>query len=135
MEKLNHIHHVAIIASDYSKSKQFYTEILGLTLLSENYREEKKSWKADLALNWRYIIELFSFPNSPTRLTNPEANGLRHIAFAVKDIIKWRNQLINLGVRCEEIRVDEYTWKKFFFFCDPDQLPLELYENNIEENK
>ena len=125
---LQHIHHIAIICSDYAKSKAFYTEVLGLEIIKETYREERKSYKLDLALNSNYCIELFSFPNAPNRVSRPEAQGLRHLAFSVKDIEVAIKELQSKGVTTEAIRIDEITGKRFTFFEDPDQLPLELYE-------
>jgi glyoxylase I family protein len=126
---LSNIHHIAIICSDYQKSKQFYTEILGLTIVREVYREERRSYKLDLALNNQYIIELFSFPDPPERVSRPEAAGLRHLAFAVSDLEKVIRDLSLKGVAFEPIRMDEFTGKKFTFIQDPDQLPIELYES------
>lgn len=126
---LQQVHHIAILCSDYDKSKNFYTTILGLTIIKEVYREERDSYKLDLALNGTYIIELFSFPNPPKRPSRPEAVGLRHLAFAVHDIEKEVKNLQQLDIRVEPIRIDELTNKKFTFFEDPDGLPLELYEN------
>ena len=125
---LQHIHHIAIICSDYAKSKAFYTEVLGLEIIKETYREERKSYKLDLALNGTYCIELFSFPEAPNRISRPEARGLRHLAFSVKDIEVAIKELQAKGVTTEAIRIDEITGKRFTFFEDPDQLPLELYE-------
>ena len=122
------VHHIAIICSDYRKSLSFYTEVLGFKLLVETYREERDSYKADLALSGQYIIELFSFPNPPERLSLPEATGLRHLAFEVGSVETVRNELLSLDVSAEEIRVDEGTGKRFFFTTDPDGLPLEFYE-------
>lgn len=126
--KLNKIHHIAIIASDYQKSKKFYTEILGLEILSEVYRKERDSYMLDLALHGEYIIELFSFPDPPERLTYPEARGLRHLAFAVNNIAAALKELHGQGVKTTEIQIDEGTGKGMAFFFDPDELPLELYE-------
>jgi glyoxylase I family protein len=126
--KLNQVHHAAIICSDYERSKRFYAEILECQILQENYRKERKSYKLDLALNGEYIIELFSFPNPPARLTQPEACGLRHLAFGVSDIEVTVSELQSKGVNVDEILVDEYTNKRYCFFRDPDDLPLELYE-------
>ena len=123
------IHHVAIICSDYEVSKKFYTEVLGLDILREVYREERQSYKLDLAIGEYYVIELFSFPNPPTRPSRPESCGLRHLAFSVDDVEEKRSELIKKGLDCEEIRIDEFTDKKFFFTTDPDNLPLEFYEN------
>lgn len=127
--RLKKIHHVAIICSDYSVSKLFYTEILGLQIVREVYREERKSYKLDLAVNDHYQIELFSFPESPARPSFPEACGLRHLAFEVDDIESAFEELSLKGITPEAIRTDEFTGKKFFFFSDPDGLPVELYES------
>lgn len=126
--KLKKVHHIAIICSDYSKSKRFYTEILGLAIVREVYRQERQSYKLDLSLNGEYVIELFSFPNPPARPSRPEAQGLRHLAFAVEDIEKAAAELKAKGVEIEPLRIDEHTGKRFTFFNDPDDLPLELYE-------
>jgi len=122
------VHHIALIAGNYEKSKVFYTEVLGLEPIQEVYRAERQSWKLDLALNGQYIIELFSFPGAPARASRPEATGLRHLAFSVFDLEKAINSLNEKGVICEPIRIDEFTGKRFSFFQDPDGLPLELYE-------
>ncbi|TFD97317.1 VOC family protein [Dysgonomonas capnocytophagoides] len=126
--KLQGIHHIAIICSDYSKSKQFYTDVLGFKVEAEYFREERNSYKTDLSLNAIYLIELFSFPDPPKRLSYPEAAGLRHLAFAVDDIKDSVRELDSKGILHEDIRVDEYTGKSFIFFSDPDGLPIELYE-------
>ncbi len=126
--QLNGIHHIAIICSDYEKSKHFYVDILGLEIIKETYRKERKSYKLDLSLNGKYIIELFSFPNPPKRTSRPEAQGLRHLAFEVNDIDTIVSCLEENGVPTEAIRTDELTGKRFTFFNDPDNLPLELYE-------
>ncbi|WP_143308151.1 SMU1112c/YaeR family gloxylase I-like metalloprotein [Chitinophaga vietnamensis] len=125
---LKAIHHIAIICSDYQRSKQFYTEVLGLTIIQEVYRAERDSWKLDLALDGHYVIELFSFPAPPERVSRPEARGLRHLAFVVDDIDKAVVQLNSKGVATEPVRIDPYTNQRFTFFADPDGLPLELYE-------
>lgn len=124
---IDHIHHVAIIAGDYNRSKDFYTRILGFEVLQEVWRAERLSWKLDLSVNGQYQIELFSFPNCRERASYPEAKGLRHLAFAVKDVDAWHAWLSEQGVAVEAIRVDEYTNKRFFFFNDPDGQPLEIY--------
>ena len=126
--KLNKVHHIAIIASDYRRSLDFYTRVLGLTVIAENYRKERNSYKTDLALDGEYIIELFSFPNPPARLSHPEAARLRHLAFEVDDIDRAVDDLNAKGVDHEAIRTDEYTSKRFVFFQDPDGLPIEFYE-------
>ncbi|MEV0296360.1 VOC family protein [Nocardia sp. NPDC050710] len=122
------IHHVAIIASDYAKSKEFYTRTLGLEVIAEEYRPERRSYKLDLAIPGGSRIELFSFPVTPPRRTRPEAAGLRHLAFAVQDVAATLDTLAARGVRTEELRVDAFTGKRMAFFFDPDDLPLELYE-------
>jgi len=122
------IHHIAIICSDYAVSKKFYTEILGLNIIREVYREERQSYKLDLAIGDQYVIELFSFPNPPERPSRPESCGLRHLAFSVENISNTRVELMEKGIDCEDIRTDEFTGKAFFFIQDPDQLPLEFYE-------
>lgn len=128
MLHLNKIHHIAIICSDYEKSKLFYTEILGLKIIREVYREERKSHKLDLALNDNYCIELFSFLNPPARPSTPEARGLRHLAFAVDNLDQTVSFLESKNINVESIRVDEFTQKRFTFIADPDGLPLEFYE-------
>lgn len=128
--ELQRIHHTAIICSDYARSKDFYTRVLGLPVIDENYRETRQSWKLDLALPDGGQIELFSFPDSPPRPGRPEACGLRHLAFAVHDVDAWTHYLQSVGVAVEPLRVDEYTGCRFTFFADPDGLPLELYEGS-----
>jgi glyoxylase I family protein len=125
---LKRLHHAAIIASDYARSRHFYVELLGLRIVAENYRAARDSWKLDLALPDGGQIELFSFPAPPPRPSYPEACGLRHLAFAVDDVDDCRAQLLVQGVAVQEVRVDEYTNRRFVFFSDPDGLPLELYE-------
>lgn len=122
------VHHIAIICSDYGRSKDFYTRILGFSIVREVYREERRSYKLDLALNGHYVIELFSFPDPPARPSRPECCGLRHLAFAVDDLERGVEELKMQGVITEPIRIDEFTGKRFTFFADPDGLPLELYE-------
>ena len=122
------LHHIAIICSDYEKSKRFYTEILGFQVKNEVFREERQSFKLDLSLNGQYLIELFSFPNPPNRLSRPESTGLRHIAFGVNNIEESCLFLKDNQIDTEDIRIDEYTGRKFTFFSDPDNLPIELYE-------
>jgi glyoxylase I family protein len=122
------IHHVAIIASDYARSKRFYVEVLGLQVVAEAYREARDSWKLDLRLADGTQVELFSFPAPPPRVSRPEACGLRHLAFRVADLDAALAHLRAHGVDAEPVRVDEYTGRRFSFFADPDGLPLELYE-------
>jgi glyoxylase I family protein len=128
MLKLNRIHHIAIICSDYDRSKHFYTEVLGFKIVREVYRETRQSYKLDLEVNGLYQVELFSFPNPFARPSRPEATGLRHLAFEVADIDEAVFHLNELDVATEPIRIDEFTGKRFTFFTDPDGLPLELYE-------
>jgi len=125
---LQGIHHVAIICADYERSKDFYTRILGLSILNENYRADRDSFKLDLSLPDGAQLELFSIPGAPERPSYPEAQGLRHLAFSVDDIEQVSAFLTNSGITVEAIRIDEYTNKKFTFFSDPDGLPLELYQ-------
>jgi len=122
------IHHVAIICADYEVSKRFYTQVLGLPVIAEHWRAERRSWKLDLGLPDGAQIELFSFENRPARPSYPEARGLRHLAFAVADVARAKRDLEAQGVKVEAIRVDEHTGCRFTFFADPDDLPLELYE-------
>jgi glyoxylase I family protein len=125
---INKVHHIAIICSDYQKSKKFYTEVLGLDIIREVYRENRQSYKLDLELNGTYIIELFSFPNPPQRVSRPEATGLRHLAFEVNDLEKVIAHLEKFKIEVEPIRIDEFTDKRFTFIADPDNLPIEFYE-------
>ena len=122
------VHHVAVIASDYARSKRFYTETLGLEVVAETYRAARDSYKLDLALPDGSQIELFTFPGAPPRPSRPEAQGLRHLAFAVDDLDAAVADLEAGGVAVEPVRVDEMTGRRFTFFADPDDLPLELYE-------
>ncbi|MBD2456421.1 VOC family protein [Nostoc sp. FACHB-87] len=122
------IHHIAIICSDYERSKRFYVEVLGFAIIQETFRAARNSYKLDLRVNEHTQIELFSFPNPPQRFSNPEACGLRHLAFAVENIEATVADLNLHNIETENIRVDEITGKKFTFFQDPDNLPLEIYE-------
>jgi len=125
---LKGIHHIAIICSNYEVSKKFYVDYLGFEILRESYRSDRESYKLDLTLNGKYCVELFSFPETPKRQSKPEACGLRHLAFMVEDIQLAIQKLTKFNIECEAIRVDENTQKKFTFFNDPDQLPIELYQ-------
>lgn len=125
---INKIHHIAVICSNYEKSKEFYVNILGLTIIKETYREKRESYKLDLAIGENYCIELFSFPNPRERLSYPEAAGLRHLAFEVDNIEVAIKELNDKNIITEPIRIDEFTDKKFTFFSDPDDLPIEFYE-------
>ena len=129
MINLKGVHHIAIICSNYAVSKKFYTEVLGFVVHAEYFRENRNSYKLDLKLGDRYWVELFSFPHPPPRTSRPEACGLRHLAFEVSNLeeaVAWLNRN---SVATEPVRIDEYTGKRFTFFADPDDLPLELYEN------
>ena len=128
MLQLNRVHHIAIIASDYARSRDFYTRVLGFNILKETYRQERDSYKLDLALHNDYVIELFSFPSPPPRVSRPEATGLRHLAFEVDDLDATVAHLDTHAVVSEPIRIDEFTGKRFTFIADPDGLPLEFYE-------
>lgn len=125
---LNKIHHIAIICSDYDASKRFYIDILGLKVIRETYRQERASYKLDLSLNGNYILELFSFPDPPSRPSRPEATGLRHLAFEVDDLETVIDHLTRHHIFVEPIRMDEITHKRFTFTADPDNLPIEFYE-------
>ena len=122
------IHHIAIICADYPRSRRFYAEILGLPVIREVWREERQSWKCDLDAG-NAQIELFSFPSPPPRPSQPEACGLRHLAFCVEDLDREIPRLEAAGIACEAVRIDPYTGQRFTFFADPDGLPLELYED------
>lgn len=125
---INKIHHAAIICSNYEKSKDFYVNILGFKILKETYRSERKSYKLDLEIAGEYQIELFSFPDPPERITSPEARGLRHLAFEVDDIENSMKYLNEKNIVTEPIKIDIVTGKKYTFFRDPDNLPLEICE-------
>ncbi len=126
--RINRVHHIAVLASDYETSKRFYTEVIGLELVSEVFRAERDSWMGKLALNGEYVLELFSFPSPPPRPSAPEATGLRHLAFEVADVSAALAELEALGMDHEGLRVDPHTLKEMAFFRDPDGLPIELYE-------
>jgi len=128
--QLTGLHHVAIIVSDYARSKAFYVETLGLQVLNETYRADRDSWKLDVALGDGTQLEIFTMPGAPERPSYPEALGLRHLAFAVQDLDDTVEDLKGCGVACETIRVDALTGRRFTFFADPDGLPLELYESD-----
>jgi glyoxylase I family protein len=128
MLKLNRVHHIAIICSDYEKSKHFYSVVLGLKIVREVYREERRSYKLDLEVGNQYQVELFSFPDPPARPSKPEAVGLRHLAFEVDNIDEPIAHIKTFDIAIEPIRIDEFTGKRFTFFADPDGLPVELYE-------
>jgi glyoxylase I family protein len=122
------IHHIAIICTDYARSKHFYVDILKLPIIAETFRSDRNSYKLDLRVGERDAIELFSFPDPPPRPSKPEACGLRHLAFAVDRLEDNVSDLTAMGVEVEPIRIDPLTGKKFTFFKDPDNLPLEIYE-------
>ena len=125
------IHHVAIIVSDYEKSKDFYVNKLGFAVVRENFRKERNDWKLDLCVGDgadAIELEIFAEPNPPKRVNRPEACGLRHLAFRVENVEATVEELAQMGIECEPIRLDSYTKKKMTFFFDPDGLPLELHE-------
>jgi glyoxylase I family protein len=122
------VHHIAIICSDYERSKHFYTNILRFRVIHEQYREERRSYKLDLQVGAHTQIELFSFEHPPKRPSYPEACGLRHLALEVENIEEAIAYLHTHGIGTEPIRVDPITGKRFTFFRDPDELPIELYE-------
>lgn len=124
---LQALHHVAIIVSDYQKSKEFYVDLLGFEVIRENYRPERNDHKLDLKFG-NSELEIFAMPNNPKRVSNPEACGLRHLAFKVDAIEEVIAELATKGIDCEPIRIDDYTNEKMTFFFDPDGLPLELHE-------
>jgi glyoxylase I family protein len=126
--KISKIHHIAIICSNYKRSKNFYVNLLGFSIIQETYRAERDSYKLDLRVGDRDQIELFSFPHPPQRPSQPEACGLRHLAFEVENLTESVQDLESKGIEVEPIRVDEITGKRFTFFKDPDNLPLEIYE-------
>lgn len=125
---LSAIHHIAIIVSDYPRSKDFYVNKLGFSVIRENYRPDKGDWKLDLRINDDTELEIFGVANPPARVTRPEAAGLRHLAFRVENIEKTAAELEALGIPVEPIRMDAYSGRKFTFFADPDGMPLELHE-------
>ncbi|MEC0230224.1 MULTISPECIES: SMU1112c/YaeR family gloxylase I-like metalloprotein [Paenibacillus] len=128
--ELERIHHVAIISSDYRRSKHFYVDLLGLTIIQETYRAERDSYKLDLQIGGtEQQIELFSFPNPPQRVNQPEARGLRHLAFVVRNMEQSVSELQSKGIEVEPVRIDPITGNKYTFFADPDGLPLELVEH------
>ncbi|WP_252229030.1 VOC family protein [Clostridium sp. ZBS15] len=124
---LNTIHHIAIIVSDYEKSKDFYVNKLGFNIIRENYRPDRGDYKLDLKFG-DCELEIFGMHNSPKRVSGPEACGLRHLAFKVECIEDIISELNEKGIETEPIRIDEFTNKKMTFFSDPDGLPLELHE-------
>ena len=120
------LHHIALIVSDLDRSLEFYQDVLGFKVLQKIYRQERQSFKVDLSHS-EIQLEMFTFPGAPSRLSYPEAQGLRHLAFEVPDIEAY-HQKISVKVKTEEIRLDPFSGKKFFFFPDPDNLPIEIYE-------
>ena len=120
-------HHIAVISSDWEKAKDFYIVKLGFTLEKEFFRPAQNDYLRMLRQG-DTVIELFIRPDAPQRVNNPEALGLRHLAFRVADIepaVAWLN---SLGIETEPVREDPYNGGRFTFFKDPDGLPLELHE-------
>ena len=126
--EIKRIHHIAILTDRYEESKNFYTGILGFTIINEHYRKERDSYKCDLAIQGQYAIELFSFPEFKERNSFPESKGLRHLAFAVDNVEEWISFLRSKNVDVQDVRIDEITLKRFTFFYDPNGQPLEFYE-------
>ena len=124
---LNKQHHIAVICSDYAKAKEFYIDKLGFTLEKEFYRPASNDYLRMLRLG-EPVIELFIRPDAPARVSNPEAMGLRHLAFRVEDAVAAAAWLNSMGIETEPIREDPYNGGRFTFFKDPDGLPLELHE-------
>lgn len=122
------IHHIAIIASDYDKAKEFYVDKLGFKVKREVARKEREDFIIFLDAGDNIEIELFIEKNPPERVTRPEARGLRHLAFKVDDIYKSVEELTKRGIETEEIRTDPLNGKHMTFFFDPDGLPLEIRE-------
>ena len=125
---LNTIHHIAVICSDKDAALRFYHDVLGFPITRSNYREGRRDWKIDLAINETTELELFIMSDRPARVTDPEAYGLRHLAFAVPSVADTVAELENAGIPCEAIRLDAYTGKPMTFFRDPDGLPIEIHE-------
>ena len=124
---LNKQHHIAVICSDYAKAKEFYIDKLGFALEKEFYRPAQDDYLRMLRLG-ETVIELFIRSDAPARVNNPEALGLRHLAFRVDDIVPAVQWLNSMGIETEPIREDPYNGGRFTFFKDPDGLPLELHE-------
>ncbi|MBO7252276.1 MAG: VOC family protein [Oscillospiraceae bacterium] len=124
---LNKQHHIAIIVSDYAKAKEFYIDKLGFELTKEVWRPAQNDYLRMLRQG-ETCLELFVKPDAPQRVNNPEAKGLRHLAFHVEDIepaVAWLN---SMGIETEPVREDKVNGGRFTFFKDPDGLPLELHE-------
>ena len=126
--KLKSVHHIAIIASDIEKAREFYVEKLGFAVVRENYRKERDDWKLDLRVDEHTGLEIFAEKNPPKRVNRPEACGLRHLAFRVESVGETVKELAEMKIECEPIRTDSFTGKKMTFFFDPDGLPLEIHE-------
>lgn len=124
---LSRVHHIAIIGSNYEKSRHFYADVLGFKVLREVYREERDDWMLNLELD-DLEIELFIMKDHPKRASYPEAYGLRHLAFRVESVEDTVRELNEKGIQTEPIRLDTYTGEKMTFFSDPDGLPLEIHE-------
>ena len=120
-------HHIAIISSDWEKAKEFYMDKLGFQLVREVYRPAQQDYLRMLRQG-DTTLELFIRPDAPARVTNPEAKGLRHLAFHVENIEPAVAWLTELGIETEPVREDKVNGGRFTFFRDPDDLPLELHE-------
>ena len=124
---LNKVHHIAIICSDYRHSMDFYVGKLGFSVVREVWREAQRDWLIMLQ-NGDVVLELFVKSDAPVRPTQPEALGLRHLAFQVENVeeaVAWLNAR---GIETEPIRSDSVNGGRMTFFRDPDGLPLELHE-------
>lgn len=125
---LNSIHHIAIICSDKDAALRFYHDLLGFPIIRSNFRRERQDWKIDLKINDNTELELFIMRDRPARVSNPEAYGLRHLAFSVPSVADTVAELAEKGIACEPVRMDSFTGKAMTFFRDPDGLPIEIHE-------
>lgn len=124
---LEGMHHVAVIASDEGKALDFYLNKLGFTVEKETWRPAQQDYLRMLRLG-NVVIELFIHPNAPQRITEPEALGLRHLAFRVTDVAEARDWLNRRGIATEPICEDTANGGHYVFFRDPDGQPLELHD-------
>ena len=120
-------HHIAIISSDWDQAREFYVNKLGFELIREVWRPAQNDYLRMLSLG-ETTLELFIRPDAPQRVNNPEARGLRHLAFRVEDAVAAAAWLNSRGIETEPIREDLVNGGKFTFFRDPDGLPLEIHE-------
>ena len=123
------MHHIAIIGTNYSETKEFYVDKLGFEVISEYNRPEKN----DIILNLKQgnlVLEIFIKEDAPLRpkMPSPEYSGLRHLAFKVEDVEAVLKKFDELDIPHEELRYDDFDNRKMAFFFDPDGLPLEIHE-------